>query len=342
MKRVNQSGSAGFHVLRLSGRRPFRGVAIIMKILPILLLASVAAFSTQLVAQAQGAPFTIEESGEGFARLADAVAAIGDADATILIAPGTYRDCAVQAGGRIAYRATTAGKAVFDGGVCEGKATLVLRGADAMVEGLVFQGQRVADGNGAGIRLEAGGLDVRDTIFRDAESGILAGDDAGGAIRIDRSTFTGLGRCDRGLDCAHSIYIGRYGSLSVTRSRFERGTGGHYVKSRAPRIAVTNSSFDDSAGRTTNYMIDLPAGATGEVTGNTFVQGEDKENYSAFVAVAAEARDNRSAGLKVTGNKASLAPGVDRRTTFVADWSGEPITLAGNVLGTGLKPFEVR
>jgi hypothetical protein len=136
----------------------------------------------------------------------------------------------------------------------------VLRGRSARVEGLVFTHVRVADGNGAGIRIEQGDLVVAYARFADGQCGILSANDPSGTIRIDRSTFSGLGKHPDG-DGAHSLYIGNYGSLAVTRTRFERGTGGHYLKSRAAGIEVTGSSFDDSAGRTTNYMIDLPNGA---------------------------------------------------------------------------------
>jgi hypothetical protein len=301
-----------------------------------------AAVATPLVAQGSVPPFTIEDSGKGFYRLDDAVKAVGDRDAVIRIASGTYRDCAVQEAGRIAYRAVEPGKAIFDGGACEGKATLVLRGRDAVVEGLVFQNIRVPDANGAGIRLEKGPLLVKNAVFRNSEEGILTADDPASAIRIDQSTFSGLGRCDRGLSCAHSIYVNAYGSLTVTHSRFERGQGGHYIKSRARRIAVSDSSFDDTRGHTSNYMIDLSTGATGAIANNVFVQGADKENHSAFITVAPEGRDTPSAGLTVTGNKASLAPGVTWPTTFVADWSHEPLKLSANLVGKGITAFETR
>jgi hypothetical protein len=300
------------------------------------------AAATPLLAQGSAAPFTVEDSGRGFYRLDDAVKSIGDRDAVIRIASGTYRECAVQEAGRIAYRAIEPGKAIFDGGTCEGKAALVLRGRDAVVDGLVFQNMRVPDGNGAGIRLEKGPLLVKNAVFRDSEEGILTADDPASAIRVDQSTFAGLGRCDRGLSCAHSIYVNAYGSLTVTRSRFERGRGGHYLKSRARRIAVSDSSFDDTRGRTTNYMIDLSTGATGTIANNIFVQGPDKENHSAFITVAPEGRDAPSAGLVVTGNKASLAPGVTWPTVFVADWSHEPLKLSANLLAKGISPFEMR
>jgi hypothetical protein len=307
-----------------------------------LILACIAVAAAPLPAQTASAPFTVQESGQGFATLGDAVAAIGGGNGTIVIAPGTYRQCAVQNAGQIAYVAAAPGTVVFDGVACEGKAALVLGGRSARVQGIVFQNMSVADGNGAGIRIEHGDLIVRESLFRDSESGILSADDSHGSIRVDQSTFSGLGRCDGDNACAHSIYIGDYGSLSVTRSRFERGTGGHYVKSRSPRIEVTDSSFDDSQGRATNYMIDLSVGATGTIARNVFVQGEDKENYSAFISVAPEGRDNSSAGLAVTDNEAGLVPGLQRRTAFVADASGQRINIANNRLDPQIASLERR
>lgn len=299
-------------------------------------------FTIAIAQSGPEAPYTVLESGKSYARLQDAVDAIGGGRGTIRFASRRFADCAVQTGGEITYAAIEPGQAVLDGVACEGKAALVLRGRGAHVQGLTFANLRVPDGNGAGIRLEQGNLTISQAWFRDSEEGILTANDPGGAITIDKSTFTRLGRCDRGLSCAHSIYVGDYGSLTVTRSRFEAGRGGHYVKSRSGRITVTNSSFDDSAGKTTNYMIDLPAGATGRIAGNTFVQGRDKENHSAFIAVAAEGKSHSSAGLAIEGNDARFAPGVERRSVFVADWSGDRLAIGANTLGQNLVRFEKR
>ncbi len=294
-----------------------------------------------LLAQAQAAPFVIEESGRGFSRLADAVAAIGAGDGTISIAPGTYRECAVQSEGRVAYTARQPGSVIFNGIACEGKAGLVLRGRAAHVQGIIFQNFRVADRNGSGIRLERGDLTVRDSVFRTSEQGILTHDDPAATISIDHTTFSGLGGCPDGM-CSHSIYIGNYGRLVVTRSRFEQGTGGHYVKSRAAQADISDSSFDDTRGTSTNYMIDLPAGSVGTITRNVFVQGRNKENYSAFIAVGAETINHPSDGLLITANRAEIAPGIDRRSTFVANWTRDALRLSGNQLGAGLKPYDER
>ena len=231
---------------------------------------------------------------------------------------------------------------IFDGTACEEKAALVLRGSDAYVDGLVFQNMKVGDANGAGIRLEHGNLTVESSTFRNSEEGILTGDDMASSIRIDRSTFSGLGRCDRGLSCAHSVYAGHYARLTVTRSRFERGRGGHYLKTRSAKVSVTDNSFDDAGGHASNYIVDLCAGSTGLIARNIMVNGPDKENHSGFIVVAAEARDNPSAGLTITGNTATMAPGANYPTFFVIDFSHEPLKIGANHIGPGIKPFDER
>ena len=303
--------------------------------LALLLLAAPAAAQT-------GAPFTIAETGQTFSDIDEAVQSVRMGTATILIAPGVYHQCTVQAGGRITFKAVEPGTAIFDGTACEGKAAFVLRGQSATVDGLVFRNIRVDDGNGAGIRTEMGNLTVRNSMFLDSQEGILGGEPADQRILIDHSTFSGLGTCDDAPDCAHSIYLSNRGKVTITNSRFERGQGGHYVKIRAPVVEITGNSFDDSHGHKTNYMIDLPNGATGLIARNTFVQGRDKENWSGFIVVAAEAHDFSADGLRVEGNDARLAPGVKRSPAFVADLSGDAIQVADNRLGAGVRRFEER
>lgn len=306
-----------------------------------LLLAIAALIATSPALAQTSGPFTVTELGRSFNRLDDAFNAIGKGTGTVIVAPGTYKDCAIFGGASITLRAATPSTAIFDGGACGGKATLVLNGMNATIDGIVFQNIRVPDGNGAGIRLEWGDLRVVRSTFRNSEQGILTGSYDRGTITIERSTFSGLGGCPE-AGCSHSIYVGGYGKLFVTRSRFEKGTGGHYVKSRAPVNEITDSSFDDTGGRNTNYMIDLPAGSVGLIARNEFAQGRGKENHSALIAVAAEARSNPTSGLKIEGNTASLAPGAPTGPAFIANWSGERIAIGTNKLGTGIKAYEAR
>jgi hypothetical protein len=299
------------------------------------------ALAAPAASQSAPAPFTIAESGRTFARLQDAVSAIGGGSGTIRIAPGRYHDCAVQEEGRVSFVSVEPGKAVFESAICEGKATLVLRGDASRVEGIVFMHNQVPDGNGAGIRIEKGNLDVVNAMFLDSQCGILSASDASSKIRIVHSTFAGLGKDPTG-NGAHGVYIGHYGSLSIENSRFERGTGGHYVKSRAPRIEVLNSSFDDSMGQHTNYAIDLPNGATGRISGNTFVVGPNKDNYSTIITVAPEGRERSSTGLIVEANTATLAPDFKESTTLVGNWTKDTLMVRGNTLGPRITPLASR
>ncbi|MBU2588929.1 MAG: right-handed parallel beta-helix repeat-containing protein [Alphaproteobacteria bacterium] len=309
----------------------------------LLALTGVAALPAAiLVAQPVPGAFTVVESGQSFATLQDAVNAVGNTRATISIAPGTYRQCAVQEQGVITYVAIEPGSVTFAGRSCEGKAALVLRGTGAEVRGITFSNLAVADGNGAGIRLEKGALNVAYARFENSQQGILTGDDPQGRIYITRSTFSGLGTCENSAGCAHSLYIGNYGSLTVRESRFERGTGGHYLKARAASVVIEGNSFDDANGRATNYMIDLPAGSIGRIADNWFVQGRDKENYSAFIALGAEDLLHSSDGLEVANNEARFVPGLSRNSVFLADWTGSRIVMQGNRLAAGLKPYEQR
>jgi hypothetical protein len=292
-------------------------------------------------AQAQTSkPFLVVESGQRFDRLQAALNAIGDRTATIRIAEGTWRDCGVQLAGNVTYTAATPGKTVLQSQLCESKAALVLRGRSARVEGLIFSNYATEDGNGAGIRLEQGHLTVSQSWFRNSEEGILAGNDAKGQIIIDRSTFTHLGRCDRGLACAHSIYIGFYDKVTITNSRFEAGNGGHYIKTRSAKVDIRDNVIDDTAGRASNYLIDLPAGATGRISGNWMVQGAHKENGSTIIAVAAESRDHPSDGLVIEGNSLRLAAGAGNNAVFVRDWQGGRMLLGANQLPAAMTRYK--
>ncbi|MHA7820813.1 MAG: right-handed parallel beta-helix repeat-containing protein [Erythrobacter sp.] len=311
-------------------------------VLAILTLAALSVPLSSVQAQSSSRPFTVLENGRAFATLQAAVDAIGDQRGTIEIAPGTYQQCAVQSGGVIIYTAKEFGTVTFDRQTCEGKAALVLRGLGAEVRGIAFSNMAVADGNGAGIRLEQGALNIAYSRFLDSQQGILTANDPESHIYIIRSTFSGLGTCENSAGCAHSIYIGNYGELTVRDSRFERGSGGHYIKARAATVIIENNSFDDSNGQGTNYMIDLPAGSRGTIANNWFVQGRDKENYSAFIALGAEDVLHPSDGLTVTGNEARFVPGLTRSSVFLADWTGARISLTNNNLARGLTGYERR
>jgi hypothetical protein len=305
-------------------------------------LVVLAFFCSVSVSAQIATPFKNAQTGRGYKSLQAAVDSIGAGQGTIVIAPGTYRQCAVQKSGVIAFRAAIPGQSILDGKICDKKAALVLRGQDARIDGMVFQNMRTPDFNGAGIRLEKGNLTVTRAVFRNSEQGITTLDDKAGNIRIDQSSFSGLGHCGKGLPCTHSIDIGGYKTLNITKSRFERGNGGDYVKSRALAVTINDNAFDDSRGRDTAYMINLSVGAVGRIARNIFVHSRYGDTNRVFIAVAPDGRTQSSEGLSINANEANLAQGDDKMAVFLADWSGDGVALGGNRLGRGIKPFEKR
>lgn len=264
-----------------------------------------------------GLPFMLQ-SGGSFARLRDAVAKARDVD-TISIMPGVYEDCAVVSRGRLTLRAMVPGSVTFSKTICEGKAALVLRGEEATVEGIHFTGFTARDGNGAGVRLEEGDLYVRSSIFEDSDTGVISGNEQPGQATIEQSIFRRLGRC-RPDNCSHSLYMGRFAALTVRESLFEQGRGGHYIKSRTKKVDIEDNLIDDTKGTRTNYLIDLPEGAVGEIRGNALIKGAAGENRCCAIVVSAEYREN-DASVLIEGNQfANLA---DRPVLLLGDYKGQ-------------------
>jgi len=307
-------------------------------------LMALAALALPQAAHAQaiqppGQPYTIVETGQKFEKLWDALYAVGDRTVTLRFDVGHYRECGVQVGGNVTFLAAQPGKVVFDGKLCEDKAGLVLRGRSARVEGFIFTNYRAGEGNGAGIRLEKGNLTVVQSWFKDSDEGILAANDPRSTITIDHSTFSHLGRCDRGLACAHSVYLNFYDKVTITNSRFSQGDGGHYIKIRARVVDIHDNVIDDSGGRNSNYLIDLPAGSTGRIYNNWMTQGPRKENPGTIIAVSAEGREHPTDGLTIESNSVRMAPGAPRGPAFVRDWSGGRIVIGANALDAGISRF---
>ncbi|SEN17881.1 Right handed beta helix region [Sphingomonas gellani] len=284
----------------------------------------------------QSGPFSVD--GRGYGNLQEAVNAIGDGDGMVTIAPGVYRQCAVQERGRIVFKAAQPGKTILEGVSCEDKAGLVLRGRGSQVDGLIFRGYAVGDHNGAGIRTERGDLLVVNSMFLDSEQGILGGTRGTQRVTIERSTFSGSGKCRDDGECSHSLYL-TSGTVTVRHCRFQKGRGGHYIKLRAPRVNISDNIFDDTGGRQTSRMIDLPEGAVGQIARNTFIQGTNKDNAWEMIAIRAEKATYPSAGLKIEGNTASVAPGQRVKPAFIADFSGERLLVGQNTLAHTITPF---
>ncbi len=174
-------------------------------------------------------------------------------------------------------------KLAADGTVAEGKAIFVVRGDNVTLENLAFSGARVADRNGAGVRLERGRMKVIGCTFEDNENGILTSNDAGIELRVVNSTFLNNGAGD---GMSHHLYAGTIEIVEVTGSYFGPARKGHLLKSRAK---VTNVYYNRLTGEggTSSYEMDLPNGGNLRAIGNLVQQGNQTDNR-ALISFGAE------------------------------------------------------
>lgn len=155
------------------------------------------------------------------------------------------------------------------------KAIWVVRRGRVVIENIEFVGARVPDRNGAGIRLEAGQLLVRNCSFIDNESGILTADDPGATLDVESSTFSYTGYGD-GL--SHAVYIGAIARFRLSGSYVHHANVGHLVKSRARVNRIEYNRLTDESGGRASYELDLPNGGLADVVGNIIQQSASTRN----------------------------------------------------------------
>lgn len=162
-----------------------------------------------------------------------------------------------------------------EGVAAEGKAIWVVRGGAIRVEGFDFEGARVNDRNGAGIRLEKGLLKVVDCRFMNNENGILTGGHADSVLEIINSEFGNNGAGD---GQSHNLYVGAIARLSVTGSYFHHAKIGHLLKSRAAINDIRYNRLTDEIGGRASYELEFPDGGVAYVIGNIIQQSSTTDN----------------------------------------------------------------
>ncbi len=255
--------------------------------------------------------------GQRWHTLGDALHAAVDGD-TIVLAAGAYRgDIGIVTQSGLTLRGLDAGATFHaDGRDAEGKAILVVRGQDVLVENCEFRGARVPAGNGAGIRFERGRLTVRRCRFFDNEMGLLANNDPTQELVIEDCEF-GQAPHHEGL-LHHLLYVGAIGAFTLTGSRFGQGWRGHLVKTRALRNRILYNRLDDGLTGEASYELEFPNGGRNLVVGNLIVQSPRSQN-PAILSMGAEAHDGMTGSLLLAHNTFVNHGGVEGR--FVHLWA---------------------
>lgn len=185
------------------------------------------------------------------------------------------------------------------GAHAEGKAILVVRDGDVIIEDLEFRGARVPDQNGAGIRFERGRLLVRRCAFVDNENGILTANFPNAELTVEGSRFADAPSTSR---LPHLLYVGAIARFSLTDSHLSQGRQAHLVKSRARENQIRNNQLVDGTGGSAAYELEFPNGGVAHVVGNTLEQSVDTSNLSMLSFGAEGDADGRAHLLHVENN----------------------------------------
>jgi len=282
--------------------------------------AAVSIALTVWATAALGATLVVDPDGP-IRTVAEAARIAHDGD-VVEIRSGEYRgDVAVWLQKRLTIRGVGPTPPVMraDGRSAEGKAIWVLRSGSFDVENVAFEGARVPDLNGAGIRFERGRLTLRRCRFIDDENGVLTGNDAASELTVEDSEFAHAPR-DRG-PLKHLLYVGRIARFSVTGSRFHDAFEGHLIKSRARESYVAYNLLYDDAGGKAGYELEFPDGGAAYVVGNVIGQSATTTNR-AVVAYGAEGSYWDANALYLSHN--TLLSDLETGTAFLRVWRDRP------------------
>jgi hypothetical protein len=217
--------------------------------------------------------------------LQEAVAAALPGDEVVL-APGLYEQGAIIETPGLILRGEPG--AHLRGHAVEGKAALVVKADNVVIDGIECSGITVRDRNGACVRNEGRDLTLRNVHFHDNEQGVLGGSPGSGVLRVEGSLFerNGFG----GL--AHGLYINREIDTFIFRdSRILATKGsGHGLKSRAQSTIVEDSVIAGLDGEDSR-AIDISNGGEVVIRGNVLQKGSNSKN-SQMIGIALEGERN--------------------------------------------------
>lgn len=207
-----------------------------------------------------------------------------------------------------------------------GKGVWVVQGNNTTIENVEISGAKVADQNGAAIRLDGLHLTLRTSYLHDNENGILTNNDGVSNIVIERTEFANNGY---GTGTTHNLYIGSVASLVFRYNYSHDANVGHNLKSRAQVNTIAYNRFSTDGTGSPSYEIDLPNAGLAYVIGNIIQQPAHSQN-SGLLSFGAEGATNTQQALYVVNNTFinDAASG-----TFISVGSGvtTPILVQNNV-----------
>lgn len=291
-------------------------------LIPALLISVMAAGSVSAATLSVG-------TGKPYAAPCAAIGAAKDGDVIEINGTQTYSGdvCGIYANNLTIRGVNGRPKIDAAGRNAMGKGTWVVIGNNVTVENVEMFGAKVADKNGAALRLEGSKFTLRQSYLHDNENGILSGANTASDVLIEYSEFHHNGYGD---GYSHNLYIGNVKSLSFRYNYSHDANMGHNLKSRAMLNIIQNNRFSSSGAGKPSYEIDLPNAGTSYVIGNVIQQPSANSNPN-ILAYGEEGASNPGKDLYVVNNTFLNDSGSGGTFVMVGGGVSTPALLQNNI-----------
>ena len=189
-----------------------------------------------------------------------------------------------------------------DGSGAEGKAIWVIKGKNYVIENIEFSHCKVADKNGAGIRLEGTSLTLRNCYFHDNQMGILTANIKdlvdNGEVLFEGCEFARMGY---GKGFTHNMYINPLKKFTIINSYTHHARNGHTIKTRARENHILYNRIMDEKSGHSSYLIDFSQGGKNIMIGNLVHQSQHAPNAN-MISHAAEKNEHQQQELYIVNN----------------------------------------
>lgn len=238
--------------------------------------------------------------GKTFATPCAAFAAASDGTVIEIDAAGSYAGdvCGIPRSNLVIRGINGRPKIDAAGKNAMGKGVWVVQGNNTTIENVEIFGAKVADRNGAALRLDGKHLTLRGSYLHDNENGILTNNDGVSDIVIETTEFAHNGYGD---GYTHNLYIGQVASLVFRFNYSHDANVGHNLKSRAQTNTIAFNRFSSEGSGAPSYEIDLPNAGLAYVIGNVIQQPANNQN-SGMLSFGAEGASNGKQELYVVNN----------------------------------------
>lgn len=278
-------------------------------------------------------------SGKTYATPCKAFAAAKTGD-TVEIQAATYSGdvCAIKASNLTIRGVNGRPKINANGKAALSKGTWVIQGNNITIDNVEMYGAKVADRNGAALRLEGTNFTLRNSFLHDNENGILSGVNTASTVTIERTEF---GHNGYGDGYSHNLYIGKVAKLYFRYNFSHDANVGHNLKSRALYNMIAYNRFSSlrsgetgtTAAGKPSYEINVPNGGTTYIIGNVIMQPASNNN-PAMVSYGEEGVGDRKTDLYVINN--TFVNDESSRGTFVTIRNAAtPAKLINNIFSGG-------